>query len=162
MNRSLPALLGPGLKVVFVGTRPGAESLRTGAYYANPTNSFYRSLHESGFTPRVLKPSEYRTLLEFGIGLDDAYDDGEALRLRLVRAAPIAVCFNSRGALEASGAAITGEWKGPAASSWVNITGVSIIWAVPDSSGLAGRFRADRLALLTQLRQRLGGAKPAA
>ena len=41
-----------GLLVVFVGTRPGSDSLRLGVYYANPRNRFYQHLAESGFTPR--------------------------------------------------------------------------------------------------------------
>ena len=77
MERLLP-LLAPGLKVVFVGTSPGQESLRTGNYYANPRNAFYGTLFASGFTSRRFSPEEHRDLLAIGIGLDDVYDDPKA------------------------------------------------------------------------------------
>jgi double-stranded uracil-DNA glycosylase len=42
------------------------------APFANPRNDFWRLLHAAGFTPRLLEPSEYRRLLEFGVGLTNA------------------------------------------------------------------------------------------
>jgi double-stranded uracil-DNA glycosylase len=42
------------------------------APFANPRNDFWRLLHASGFTPRLLEPSESRLLLEFGVGLTNA------------------------------------------------------------------------------------------
>lgn len=152
---NLAPLLRTGLRAVFVGTRPGRESLKSGMYYANPTNSFYRSLHRAGLTPSQLEPRQFRDLLEFGIGLDDVYDDPKGLRSRLEAAAPVAVCFNSRGALRAFGESIIGTWRGPEASRHASIRGVRIVWAVPDSSGLAGAFQVDRLSLLTELRRRI-------
>ena len=60
MSKGLPPLLKPGLKVVFVGTEPGAESLRTKSYYANSRNSFWRDLHAVGFTATMLAPADFR------------------------------------------------------------------------------------------------------
>lgn len=65
----LPDLLSTGLRVVFCGTAAGTESAVAGAYYAGPGNRFWSILHESGFTPRQLAPSEFRLLPEWGIGL---------------------------------------------------------------------------------------------
>jgi TDG/mug DNA glycosylase family protein len=42
------------------------------APFANPRNDFWRLLHASGFTPRLLEPAESRLLLEFGVGLTNA------------------------------------------------------------------------------------------
>jgi double-stranded uracil-DNA glycosylase len=67
----LPPLLRPGLKVVFVGTEPGAESLRIQSYYADSRNSFWRDLHAAGLIPTVLAPWSFQRALDFGIGLDD-------------------------------------------------------------------------------------------
>ncbi|MGH2957850.1 MAG: mismatch-specific DNA-glycosylase [Solirubrobacterales bacterium] len=67
----LSDVLRPGLKVVFCGTALGTKSAQRRAYYAGPGNSFWRTLHEVGLTPRQLVPSEYRALLENGIGLTD-------------------------------------------------------------------------------------------
>ena len=156
MADRLPPLLGPGLKVVFVGTSPGTESLHTGNYYSDPTNAFYSTLHQSGFTSRQLTPEEHHDLLGIGIGLDDVYDNPKALRQRLEDAAPIAVCFNSKEALKAFAGEVPDAWRGPSASRLVRLAGVHLVWAVPDSSGTASRYRSDRVQLLRQLRDRFG------
>src|SRR3954447_11673030 len=64
-------ILAPSLRVVFVGFNPSIPAWRTGHYYANPGNRFYRLLHEVGLTPRLLTPLEDRTLLAHGIGAID-------------------------------------------------------------------------------------------
>jgi hypothetical protein len=68
----------------------------------------------------------------------------------------MAVCFNSRGALEAFAGHPVSEWRGAAASRHAQFANVRAVWAVPDSSGLAGGFRHVRIELLRQLRARFG------
>ena len=60
------------MRVVFCGINPGRVSAAAQAPFANPRNDFWRLLHASGFTPRLLEPSEFRELLAFGIGLTNA------------------------------------------------------------------------------------------
>lgn len=67
----LKDVLEPGLRVVFCGTAAGAVSARVGAYYAGPGNRFWPTLYEVGLTPRELAPNEYRSLLDWRIGLTD-------------------------------------------------------------------------------------------
>lgn len=67
----LPDLLRPGLSIVFCGMAPSAESARRRAYYAHPGNRFWRTLHETGLTPRLLAPEEFRLLLQSSIGFTD-------------------------------------------------------------------------------------------
>lgn len=67
----LPDVLEPNLKVVFCGTAAGAISARLGAYYANPTNRFWKTLYQINLTPYQLKPSEFKTVTQYGIGLTD-------------------------------------------------------------------------------------------
>ena len=64
-------MLAPGLKIVFCGTAAGTESARRGCYYAHPQNRFWRALRDVGLTPRLLDPSEFATLPQFGVGLTD-------------------------------------------------------------------------------------------
>ena len=71
MSNVLPDLIAPNLRILFTGTAVGSASARAGAYYAGPGNAFWPTLHAVGLTPRLLAPSEYRTLLDFGIGLTD-------------------------------------------------------------------------------------------
>ena len=69
---AVPDVLGPGLKVVFCGINPGRVSAAAHAHFANPRNDFWRLLHDAGFTPRLLEPSEQFDLLDFGVGATNA------------------------------------------------------------------------------------------
>jgi double-stranded uracil-DNA glycosylase len=68
----VPDVLAPGLRVVFCGINPGRVSAAAGAHFANPRNDFWRLLHESGFTPRLVAPEEQFEVLRYGIGLTNA------------------------------------------------------------------------------------------
>ena len=67
----LPDILEPGLEIVFCGMAPSPESARQRAYYAGPGNRFWIALFEVGLTPRLLTPSEFRLLPQWGLGLTD-------------------------------------------------------------------------------------------
>jgi TDG/mug DNA glycosylase family protein len=58
--------------VVFCGINPGRASAAARAPFANPRNDFWRLLHASGFTPRLLEPREFLELPRYGIGLTNA------------------------------------------------------------------------------------------
>ena len=143
---ALPPLLADGLTVVFVGTEPGRESLRRGEYYADSTNGFYRHLAQSGFTPRQLRPDDFRDLLAYGIGLDDVYDNPDALRARLEAAQPRAVCVNSYEALRrfARQDKLQRPWRRDAAGCYATI-GEAVVWATSDSSWNASKYWPQRL-----------------
>jgi double-stranded uracil-DNA glycosylase len=68
----VPDVLAPGLKAVFCGINPGRVSAAARAHFANPRNDFWRLLHEAGFTPRLLDPSEQFDLPRYGYGLTNA------------------------------------------------------------------------------------------
>jgi double-stranded uracil-DNA glycosylase len=69
---AVPDVLGPGVRVVFCGINPGHWSAAARAPFANPRNDFWRLLHASGFSPRLLDPQEAAELLPLGIGLTNA------------------------------------------------------------------------------------------
>ena len=58
--------------MVFCGINPGRASAAARAPFANPRNDFWRLLHASGFTPRLLEPQEFRQLPRYEIGLTNA------------------------------------------------------------------------------------------
>jgi len=105
---ALPDVLAPGLRLVICGSAAGPHSFRRQAYYANPQNRFWTTLHAVGLTPRLFAPEEYAALLHLGIGLTDlAKDawgaDGAAVRAaydpaglaaRVAAAAPGILAFN--------------------------------------------------------------------
>jgi double-stranded uracil-DNA glycosylase len=62
-------VLGPDLKVLFVGINPSLRSAEVGHNFARPGNRFYPALHAAGFTPRQLRPDEDGTLPRYGVGI---------------------------------------------------------------------------------------------
>ena len=75
----LPDLLRDDLNLVFVGTAAGQRSADVGHYYAHPGNRFWRTLHETGITPRRYQPHEFRNLLKFRIGFTDMCKSGAGM-----------------------------------------------------------------------------------
>jgi double-stranded uracil-DNA glycosylase len=69
---AVPDVLAPGLKAIFCGINPGRASAAAGAHFANPRNDFWRLLHDAGFTPTLIDPSDQFTLLEHGYGVTNA------------------------------------------------------------------------------------------
>jgi len=67
----VPDLLGPGLRLVFCGSAPSRISAQRQAYYANPGNKFWGTLHAIGLTDSLWAATEYRRLLALGVGLTD-------------------------------------------------------------------------------------------
>lgn len=108
----LDELLRPGLKLVICGTAAGKRSAMVGQYYAGPGNKFWRTLAETGLTPRQLAPAEYALLPSFGIGLTDLVRDqsgGDAsirfdgatvaeMQSRMRQFRPGVLCFNGKRA----------------------------------------------------------------
>jgi TDG/mug DNA glycosylase family protein len=66
---AVPDVLAADLSVVFCGINPGRVSAAAAAHFANPRNDFWRLLHDAGFTPRLLDPSEQLQALDYGIGI---------------------------------------------------------------------------------------------
>src|ERR1700740_323735 len=69
--RTLPDYLRKGMKMILVGTNPGARPARVGHYYAGRTNQFWPIMYESGVIPEPLGYEDDRRMLEFGIGMTD-------------------------------------------------------------------------------------------
>ncbi|RIV36952.1 G/U mismatch-specific DNA glycosylase [Micromonospora radicis] len=68
-DKTLPDVIATGLDVLFVGINPGLWSAATGWHFARPGNRFWPALHRSGFTPRLLHPSEQDVLPGLGLGI---------------------------------------------------------------------------------------------
>jgi TDG/mug DNA glycosylase family protein len=68
-GRTIPDLVGPDLRVLFSGINPSLYSAATGHHFARPGNRFWPALHRSGFTQRLLHPSEQGELPAAGLGI---------------------------------------------------------------------------------------------
>ena len=62
-------LVGPGVRLLFVGINPGLWTAAVGAHFARPGNRFWPTLHRAGFTTRQLHPAEQSELLKVGYGV---------------------------------------------------------------------------------------------
>jgi len=156
-------ILRPDLDVVFVGFNPSLPAWRTGHYYANPTNRFYRLLQESGLTPYRLSPREDRTLPEHGIGAVDllpvpsARADllptagyraaAPALLALLARHRPRAVCCNGLGVYRY----LFGKRPARLGRQPDVSIGRSAVFVIPSTSGLVNGRGEERLMALREL-----------
>ena len=165
-------ILRPGLAVVFVGFNPSLPAWRTGHYYANPGNRFYRLLFESGLTPHLLTPAEDRTLPDHGIGATDLVPLPSAraellpaasfraavpaLVAKLEAHAPRAVCCNGIGVY---------RHLFRAAPPRLGLqpdrrVGQSALFVVPSTSGLCNGRATERLAAFNELAAWLAKPEP--
>ena len=162
-------ILRPGLDVVFVGYNPSLPAWRTGHYYANPGNRFYKLLFESGLTPRLLSPAEDRSLPDFGIGATDLVPlpsaradllpaasfraGAPALLARLEALRPRAVCCNGVGVFRH----LFGQSPARLGLQADRRDGSAAVFVVPSTSGLVNGRAAERSTAFRELATWLQG-----
>jgi TDG/mug DNA glycosylase family protein len=155
-GRTIPDVLGPRLDVVFVGINPGLWSGAVGHHFARPGNRFWKALHGSGFTDRLLSPNEDATLLERNLGLtnlvarttaradelsaDEIRRGALELEERLAPSRPGFVAVLGVGAYR-TGFARPGAALGPQQEDLAG----SRLWVLPNPSGLNAHHQLDDL-----------------
>lgn len=77
-GKTVPDIIAPDLQVLFCGINPSLYSAAIGHHFARPGNRFWRTLHASGFTERLLTPFEDGTLLQMGYGLTNIVERATA------------------------------------------------------------------------------------
>ncbi|AUI52345.1 mismatch-specific DNA-glycosylase [Arthrobacter crystallopoietes] len=91
-NAEVPDLLGPGLRLLFVGINPGLWSAATGTHFARPGNRFYPALAAAGITDRLIRAGEGMTeddrshLIARGVGITNVVSRASARADELGRA----------------------------------------------------------------------------
>jgi double-stranded uracil-DNA glycosylase len=65
----IPDLGGPGISVLLVGINPSLWSGWAGLHFARPGNRLWRTLHEAGFTDRLLRPSDTKGIGAARLGI---------------------------------------------------------------------------------------------
>jgi TDG/mug DNA glycosylase family protein len=147
-------LLAPGLRLVLCGTALGPESARQRAYYADPGNRFWPTLHAVGLTPERFRSTDYPRLLDLGIGLTDLCKhhygtdarlpadafDREGLRQRIAAVAPAILAFTSKEGAKRYFGRPTGRIAYGFQSERI---GPTRIFVLPSPSGLARRYWTD-------------------
>lgn len=156
-DRTIPDIIAPGLRVLFAGINPGLYSAATGCHFARPGNRFWPALHQSGFTPRQLAPSEQSQLLGLGLGITNVAPRATA------RAAELTTAELRAGAqvLRDKVAEFTPGWLavvgvtayrtafgqvGAVVGAQADRIGTTRLWVLPNPSGLNASWPAPRLA----------------
>jgi TDG/mug DNA glycosylase family protein len=158
-GKGLRDVIGPDLKVLFCGINPGLYSAATGFHFARPGNRFWPALHASGFTRRLLHPSENARLLELGYGLTNLVNRGTAaadelsaeelvrggrrLASKVRRYRPRAVAFVGLGAYRTA----FGRPKATIGRQPEKLEGAEV-WVLPSPSGLNANYQLPALVQL--------------
>ena len=155
-GRMIPDVLGSDLDVVFVGINPGLWSGAVGHHFARPGNRFWKALHGSGFTERLLSPLEDASLLRSNLGLtnlvarttataaelsaDEIRAGARELEDRLSPLHPRFVAVLGIGAYR------TGFGRRDAAlGSQDEALSGARLWVLPNPSGLNAHYQLDEL-----------------
>jgi double-stranded uracil-DNA glycosylase len=154
---TIPDVAAPGLRVLFSGINPGLYSAATGYHFARPGNRFWPALHRSGFTPRLLDPSEQEDLLGLGLGITNVVARATARADELspaeLRAGGLLLREKAR-ALAPRWLAVVGvsaywtafEEKKAAVGPQAGTLGGTRIWVLPNPSGLNAHWSPEALA----------------
>jgi TDG/mug DNA glycosylase family protein len=73
-KKPLRDVIAPGLDVLFCGINPSLISAERGHHFARPGNRFWKALHGSGLTPRLLSPDEDASVVDYGLGITNVVD----------------------------------------------------------------------------------------
>jgi double-stranded uracil-DNA glycosylase len=156
-GRTIPDVIGDGLRVLFSGINPSLYSAATGHHFARPGNRFWPALHRSGFTPRLLHPSEQFELPGLGLGITNVVARATARAdelspAELVEGGAILAALASRRRpryLAVLGVtayrAAFGRPKAVIGPQDDEIGGVQV-WVLPNPSGLNAHWNVDQLA----------------
>jgi double-stranded uracil-DNA glycosylase len=142
--------------VLFAGINPGLYSAATGQHFARPGNRFWPALHQSGFTPRRLRPDEQWQLLESGLGITNIVarataraDELSAAELRSGGAslATLATSLGARCLAVLGITAFRAAFGAPDAVVGPQplYHGGAVVWVLPNPSGLNAHWTMPRL-----------------
>jgi TDG/mug DNA glycosylase family protein len=153
----VPDVVGEDLRVLFCGINPSLMTAATGHHFARPGNRFWPVLHLSGFTPRLLKPSEQGELPSYGLGITNvvarptaradeltAQEYREGGRLLVEKVARLRPRWLAVVGVTAYRAAF-GEPKAQVGEQPRTIGGTRV-WVLPNPSGLNAHWTAETLA----------------
>jgi TDG/mug DNA glycosylase family protein len=155
-NKTVPDIIGPGLRVLFCGINPGLYTAAIGHHFGRPGNRFWPTLHAAGFTPRLFDPSEELELLPLGFGITNVVDrataaadelterefvaGGRALEAKVRRFAPRYLAILGIGAYRTA-------FARPKAAIGLQpeAIGETRVWVLPNPSGLNAHYQGKEL-----------------
>jgi double-stranded uracil-DNA glycosylase len=155
-DKTLRDVIAPGLRVLFCGINPGLYSGATGHHFARPGNRFWPAIHQAGFTPRLLHPSEQRELLNWGYGITNLVPrttatadelSAEELLAGRKRLAGKAKRYQPRVLAVLGIGAYRTAFQQPRAAVGLQTEriGNAILWVLPNPSGLNAHYQLSDL-----------------
>jgi TDG/mug DNA glycosylase family protein len=155
----LGPILGPSLRVLFVGINPSLRSAEVGHHFARPGNRFWRTLHAAGFTPRLLRPDEDAELPAHGIGVTNiacrptraaAELSREELRAGAAELEPVVREHAPRLVAVVGLGAYRSAFDRPKAAMGLqpDTVGGRPVWVLPNPSGLNAHYKPADFARL--------------
>ncbi|MCE5258724.1 MAG: G/U mismatch-specific DNA glycosylase [Chloroflexi bacterium] len=167
VNKRVPDIIAPGLRLLLCGINPGLYTAAIGHHFGRPGNRFWPALYASGLTPRLLSPYDEHELLDYGIGIVSLVDrpTAAASELSLNELQEGAICLKNKVEIYQPRwvAVLTielyrkafGRKKAQIGRQPETIAGAGL-WVLPNPSGLNAHFTPAALALLFgELRQAL-------
>jgi double-stranded uracil-DNA glycosylase len=163
VGATVPDLVGPGLKLLFVGINPGLWTAATQTHFAYPGNRFYPALLAAGIIEREIDrgrgmdPDDRAHLIERGVGItnvahrataraseltaDELREGGQVLRTFVRRHRPRVVAVAGITAFRTA-------FREPRAVMGEHLDGFegARLWLVPNPSGLNAHETVDSLA----------------
>lgn len=152
-------VIAPGLRVLFCGINPGLYTAAVGHHFARPGNRFWPALFASGFTEELLSPFDERELLQSGYGItnvvmratatadqlsrEEVRAGGTRLRAKVKRYKPSFLAVLGLGAYREA----FEQPKAVIGRQEIRI-GETVIWVLPNPSGLNAHYQAPQLALM--------------
>ncbi|MFJ6095275.1 G/U mismatch-specific DNA glycosylase [Williamsia muralis] len=159
----VPDLIGPDCKLLFVGINPGLWTAATGAHFARRGNRFYPALWRAGIVDRLIDASagmsddDRALLLDRGIGItnvvprasaradelttEELVEGGRKLTETVTRVHPKVIAVAGITAYRTA----FGDRKATAGRQDRTI-GDTVVWVVPNPSGLNAHHTVDTLA----------------
>jgi TDG/mug DNA glycosylase family protein len=152
----LTDIITKNLNVLFCGINPGLKSAWDGHHFSGRSNRFWKVLHQSGFTPHQIEPTNDATILEFGYGLTTAVerataradqlskeefaDSIEMFKIKMAEYKPKYIAFLGKAAYMA----FSGKKKLLWGLQTEDFCGAKV-WILPNPSGLNRGFPLDQL-----------------
>ncbi|MFV0525318.1 MAG: mismatch-specific DNA-glycosylase [Acidimicrobiales bacterium] len=162
-DTTVPDLVGPGLRLLFVGINPGLWTAATQTHFAHPSNRFYPALSAAGLIDQPVDPAagmddtDRAALIERGIGItnlaprataraseltaEELRAGGARLATRAASWRPVVVAVAGVTAYRTA----FGERRAKLGRQPHDLAGAEL-WVVPNPSGLNAHETVDSLA----------------
>jgi TDG/mug DNA glycosylase family protein len=158
-GKTVRDVIAPRLRVLFCGINPGLYTAAVGHHFARPGNRFWPALYAAGFTDRLVSPFDEAELLKSGYGItnvvmrttatadqlsrEELRESGQQLAAKVRRYRPRVLAILGLGAYRTAfekPKAVIGRQE--------EMIAETVIWVLPNPSGLNAHYQAKQLANL--------------